>query len=501
VADELDTDAHRQRQQRSKQLIEEAVIKIAKNRPQDITADDVRRELGDAVIGDPDFKSEMMGGAFSALSQRGLIESLGSRTSQAPGMKNRRVTIYRATQKLLRQLGMAPQPGSPAGKTADVLTAIYGYAQQRGFICTLTDIVNFYLSMQAKPFVVLSGISGTGKSLLPRLFATALGAPLASIPVKPNWTDNSYLMGYYSVTLNDFVPGPLTTAIQAALQKPEQPFFVRLDEMNLAHVEHYLSDLLSVMETVEKDSKGAVRTECLPFNLPAVLRESDAPRQRRWTTLENLYLPSNLFLIGTVNVDETTHPFSKKVLDRAFTIDFSRVELTSFGAKQSKIPPPELPIATAPDFLLDRPVSVQEIYSLDEPFFDAIAAKLDEANGYLAEADLHFAYRIRDEICLYMWAWKRHQLDELVSENDAFDLCLLQKVFPRCHGTSETARRVLQRLFFFCCGDSPTDEPLDLEQLDARHPVASRLYRLSSQKVARMLRQYRDTGIFSFWAG
>lgn len=307
-------------------------------------------------------------------------------------------------------------------------------------------------------------------------------------------------MGYFSVTLEDFVAGPLTRAIEAALLQPSQPYFVRLDEMNLAHVEHYLSDLLSLMETSTRDSAGVVKSDCLPLDLPT-LEISDPTRAGRWKDLETLYLPSNLFIVGTVNVDETTHPFSRKVLDRAFAIDFSHVDLTSFGADQSGIKSPKIPIPTSTDFLLDRPLSISEIYRSDASFFDLIAAKLDEINNHLAEADLHFGYRVRDEICLYLWAWKRHQLGELISEDDAFDLCLLQKVLPRCQGTSETARRVLQRLFFLSCGAVPDDGPQDLDQMDERFPVVSRTYRRSAQKLIRMLRQYRDTGIFSFWAG
>jgi 5-methylcytosine-specific restriction endonuclease McrBC GTP-binding regulatory subunit McrB len=415
-------------------------------------------------------------------------------------MKNRRVPIYRASPKLRRELGMDPPLDThPAGKTAEVLSGVYAYAQHRGFICSLVDIVNFYLCLQAKPFVVLSGISGTGKSLLPRIFSGALGAPFINIPVKPNWTDNSYLMGYFSVTINDFVAGPLTQAIEYAISNPRQAVFVRLDEMNLAHVEHYLSDLLSVMETTSRDSNGVVRTDPLPLSLPSEAEGADEKRSERWKRLRSLFLPSNVFLVGTVNVDETTHPFSRKVLDRAFTIEFSTVDLTSFGAEQSDIPAPTLPIPTSPELLLDRPNEILEVYGNDEPFFDAIAAKLDEINSYLLQADLHFGYRVRDEICLYTWAWKRHQLEELLAEADAFDLCLLQKVLPRVQGTSETARRVLQRLFFFCCGQPIEDEIQDLDQLDARFPITSRVYKRSSTKLMRMLRQYRDTGFFSFW--
>jgi hypothetical protein len=482
-------------QERSKHLIERAVEDAVRRNPEEVSVDDVRRELGDVEV-----RGEMMGGVFNTMRQRGLLERLGTRTSQSPGMKNRRITTYQATAKLLQELGVAPPVAvAEAGETARILEQVYAYAQSIGFICDIVDIANFYLCLRSKPFVVLSGISGTGKSLLPRIFAQAVGAEFVSIPVKPNWTDNSSLMGYFSVTHDDFVAGEMTKAIGAAVGAPDKLFIVRLDEMNLAHVEHYLSDLLSVMESRRRDSDRVVRTDPIPLDLPDFIVARDAAQRERWNRLARTYLPSNFVLVGTVNVDETTHPFSRKVLDRANTIDFSDVDLGAFGSQQSDIEAPSIPISTSAEFFLARPQSIQEVYGEDKLFFDEIAAKLEEVNNYLRDADLHFAYRVRDEVCLYMWAWRSRDLRSILSEHDAFDLCLMQKVLPRCQGSTETGRRVLERLFHFTCGSAPADASLDVEQLDADHPEAGRLYRRSAQKILRMLRRYRDTGFFSYW--
>lgn len=496
----------RNEQRRSKELIENAILEIVAGNPDDFTADDVRALLGQEALNDPGFRSEMMGGAFSALAQRGLIKSFGSRTSQAPGMKNRRVTVYAATPKLRTQLGLEPSPSTPileqspqpSGTAAvDFVSVVFRYAQQIGFICEPSDLANLILCMQAKPFVILSGISGTGKSLLPRLIADVISADFVSIPVKPNWNDNSYLMGYYSLIQDDFVSGPVTRAVEAAADRPAVPMIIRLDEMNLAHVEHYFSDLLSIMENRRRTETG-VTSDILPLDLPEQMAAPSGAKLARIERLRSATLPWNVFIVGTVNVDETTHPFSRKVLDRSFAIEFSAVDLTAFSTSQpgNRI--------TAPDgsrfrpLLLDRPLNVNEVYGQAPEFFQDIAGRLQEFNSVLMSVDLQFGYRVRDEICLYMDAWRRHNLSEIMSIDEAFDYCLLQKVLPRCHGTSDASRRALEQLFFISAGSS-SDDYLDIDLVDDLYPITTRRYRRSSEKCTRMLRQYRDSGFFSFW--
>src|SRR5699024_10911433 len=166
-----------------------------------------------------------------------------------------------------------------------------------------------------KPFVILSGISGTGKTKMVQWFAESVGATEENgrfflIPIRPDWNDGSDLLGYVDIK-GEFKEGPLTKVIKKAEKNPELPFFVLLDEMNLARVEYYFSDILSVMES-RRWKDGKVTSSNL---------------LSKETAGTNIKLSNNLYIIGTVNMDETTHPFSKKVLDRANTIEFNRVDL------------------------------------------------------------------------------------------------------------------------------------------------------------------------------
>ena len=199
----------------------------------------------------------------------------------------------------------------------------FDYITNSGFRYQKEEIANFYLALRTKPFVILAGISGTGKTQLPRKFAEALGfseEQVKQIPVKPDWTDCSELIGYVSLS-GLFVPKELTLAIQEAL-KPEnknKPYFFILDEMNLARVEHYFSDFLSVIETRKRD-KSVITTD-------HILRKEALNDASNSNDFGELRWAQNLFLIGTVNMDETTHTFSRKVLDRANSIEMNEMDL------------------------------------------------------------------------------------------------------------------------------------------------------------------------------
>lgn len=183
------------------------------------------------------------------------------------------------------------------------------YIAWKGFSYADGLVENFYLSLKSKPFVILAGTSGTGKTRLVKLFAEAISAEYKMVPVRPDWSDSSDLFGH--VNLNgEFILGAILEFISDAVRSPEKPFILCLDEMNLARVEYYLSDFLSVIETREMNN-GVIESAPLmsleKYGSDSVAREEYG----------ELGFPQNLYIVGTVNMDETTFPFSKKVLDRA----------------------------------------------------------------------------------------------------------------------------------------------------------------------------------------
>ena len=225
---------------------------------------------------------------------------------------------------------------------------IFEYINSKGFVYDEKLLKNFYLSLKSKPFVLLAGTSGTGKTRLVRLFAEAIGAygsgRYKQIAVKPDWSDSMDLFGHVNLD-NKFVSGAIIEFIKKAADDPNKlPYILCLDEMNLARVEYYFSDFLSIIET-----RDWVEDEIITDNLvPKICYSGDEDAEKLYS---NLMIPENLYIIGTVNMDETTFPFSKKVLDRANTIEFSYVD---FNLPESISPNEAEVIEVKNDFLRSK---------------------------------------------------------------------------------------------------------------------------------------------------
>lgn len=358
-------------------------------------------------------------------------------------------------------------------------------------------IKNLYLSLKTKPFVILAGVSGTGKTKLVKLFAEAVGATqdsgqFALIPVRPDWSDPSDLLGYKDLS-GVFRPGFLAEVLVDA-SKPEnqhKPYFICLDEMNLARVEYYFSDILSVIETQEWKQDRIVTSALIHG-------ESLLPEDQ--SLYGGLAIPDNVYLIGTVNMDETTHPFSKKVLDRANTIEFNYIDLQQYPMTGTREEETLLPVPNS--FLRSEYLQLVDVYSDYTELVQSTTEKLVKINHILEEIHSHVGFRIRDSICFYMIYNERFGL---LTKEEAFDLQLLQKILPRIQGSSLSVKRVLLKLLQGALGRSLNitnllDDASEVylkwnenqEEKQAKHP-------LSARKIAFMLRRLEEDGFTSYW--
>ncbi|MHB8170953.1 MAG: MrcB family domain-containing protein [Thermincolia bacterium] len=372
------------------------------------------------------------------------------------------------------------------------ITYIADYIASKGFTYTREEISNFYLSLKAKPFLILAGISGTGKSKLVELFAEALGAnrdnnQFTLIPVRPDWNDSTDLLGYRDIEKN-FQPGPLTRVIEAATANPDRPYFLCLDEMNLSRVEYYFSDYLSLIE-----SRKLVNGSILTANL---INESHLTTAQDKDRFGQLMIPDNLYIIGTVNMDETTHPFSKKVLDRANTLEFSTVILDKLPA----IPvAPMTPLTLDNQFLKAEFLNLQDCLPQHQEIVQDTVNKLIEINNILLKANLHIGYRVRDEVSFYLI---HSQQTGLLTPDQAFDNQLLQKILPRIQGSSHSIKKNLVELFQVCTGQDFTNEDGDLGELLGNQLTNSdpKPYPKSAAKIALMIGRFEEDGFTSFWS-
>lgn len=354
------------------------------------------------------------------------------------------------------------------------------------------DLVRAILaSLTTKPFLILTGMSGSGKTQVAVRLGQWLGAGRLHVAaVRPDWTGSEAVFGYEDALRPAVdgrsawaVPGILEFMLKAA-RDPQHPYVLLLDEMNLAHVERYFADVLSGMESEQ---------ECLP-NL---VKESDGSWRVPTNARERLPFPKNLWVIGTVNVDETTYMFSPKVLDRANVFEF-RVRTEDLLAEGGK------PIDCAPGqqdlvrglhaIALDRTYNAQ----LPDTLRDELAGRMRSLHRLLSEYGMEFGHRTFYESLRF--AALMHVAGAVGVEH-TLDRIVVQKVLPRLHGARRRLETPLLALAHFT-RDLPS-EMISAEKLVAVKPdqlEQDQVPRLpiSYEKISRMLRSLRSNQFASF---
>lgn len=253
------------------------------------------------------------------------------------------------------------------------------------------------------------------------------------VPVGADWTDNTKILGYFNPLANEgkgeYVKSDILNFIELANDNPSIPFFLILDEMNLSHVERYFSDFLSAMESGE----------------PILLYKK--PENCESTVEETIVLPKNLFVTGTVNIDETTYMFSPKVLDRANVIEFVPEKDDVLEIFRKK--PENNNIKLAPEGMAEAFVELStKVRNFENgPLTDA-GADLNAIFGNLYDilktAGFEFAYRTTKEIVLYYCAAK--SLDNELTTMEIIDQQIVQKILPKIHGNKKQIGEMLSKL-------------------------------------------------------
>lgn len=353
------------------------------------------------------------------------------------------------------------------------------YVDSKKYLESCQDNQKYLTAIRTKPFLLLAGISGTGKSRIVReqAFMTCpkklqdedgtTPGNYCMIEVKPNWHDSSELLGYYS----SFNGGgyrftKFDRFVVKAWLNPDVPFFVCLDEMNLAPVEQYFAEFLSVLETRSRDKEGHVVTGALVDKQyfkddTKMTTELGLDKGDDWTIKvrsdlvnKGLTLPPNLIVIGTVNMDDTTYQFSRKVIDRAMTIEMNGGELSQmFGNSNSlkyrsdedvvKLGMLKAPYINA-DEVIERYQSQAQIIK------EKLPEKLEAVNTALKDTPFQVSYRVLNELVIYLGAL----MDEATAKGEsidddalsalidqAMDQITLMKILPRIEGDEDMFRR------------------------------------------------------------
>ena len=348
------------------------------------------------------------------------------------------------------------------------------------------EILTRYISsLITKPFVILSGLSGSGKTKLAQAFAQWIcqdDSQYCIVPVGADWTNREPLLGYLNALKPDeyIKPenGALVTIIEA-MNHPELPYFLILDEMNLSHVERYFADFLSVME-----SKGKISL----YSEGTVI--NGVP--------DKLQLPSNLFIIGTVNIDETTYMFSPKVLDRANAIEFrvSKSEIENFFTNQKEVDMNKLKTKGAP--MAQSFLSLAENKSFEVHDAEDTNKILVNFFEQLKKAGAEFGYRSASEIIRLMN--QLSVIDSDISIDTKLDIAIMQKLLPKLHGSRRKLCPILITIASFCLKNDKivniekevfSKEDFNFESDDVKYPI-------SLEKITRMYKGAIENGFASY---
>jgi hypothetical protein len=325
---------------------------------------------------------------------------------------------------------------------------------------------SFYNALKTKGFVILAGISGIGKTKIFEKFVNAFPRKLNRInnvflPIRPDFKDSKSLLGFYNPLSQDYQTTQVLELILDAQTDLKNPYFILFDEMNLARVEYYFADFLSVMES-SRDHEGFTTQSIKLHNSDTVRENQDIPKE--------LFLPPNVYFVGSVNIDETTHMFSPKVLDRAFTIEFGVDDFEnyiSFLSEMNKVKntqnsnnysleedDDEIRFTTKFMNELKRDFTNNSDYTTikKDKFFLNMANvyfdRLQDLNDILPNS-LKFGYRVFDEIISFVYNSEK-SIFRFEDDIEAFDIAIKMKVLPKLHGNKHKIEKVLHEISDFC---------------------------------------------------
>lgn len=350
-------------------------------------------------------------------------------------------------------------------------------------------ILRFVSSLTSKPFVILSGLSGSGKTKIAQSFVQWIcenETQYKIVPVGADWTNREPLLGYPNgLVSNEYITpdsGLIHLLMEAEKNENEnKPYFLILDEMNLSHVERYFADFLSIMESNDsiKLYTGEPRQSLDGFPIPLEIG---------W--------PKNLFIIGTVNIDETTYMFSPKVLDRANVIEF-RITVDEIESFLSNPGIPDLSklskqgVSMAESFL-----SIAHSDTIVKN--DKLAKELVSFFKQLQPVGAEFGYRSASEIMQIVSKLKI--LDKSISDNSCLDIAIMQKLLPKLHGSRSKLVKILIALAGLCIdGMKKEDFEKNFEDLYKKDFVDIKVkYPISFEKLIRMYKNVLANGFTSY---
>jgi len=380
--------------------------------------------------------------------------------------------------------------------------SFHAKTKDAGLKFTEKIVSRFVASLCTKPFVICSGLSGSGKTKLAQSFVKWIcknEEQYKIVPVGADWTNREPLLGFPNGLESDKYVFPDSGVLQLIInaskaENKNKPFFLILDEMNLSHVERYFADFLSIMESQDNIKLYSGTDRLGPDKIKI-------DNEISW--------PKNLFIIGTVNIDETTYMFSPKVLDRANVIEFriSESEITNYlslpanldmsrfinqGSKQG------YGAAMAKDFLdktkenANSTIPTQNTLVL---FFNQLR-KCGAEFGYRSASEINRLISILDTLTKDNMKWDEKD----ISVDDFIDIAIMQKLLPKLHGSRNKLTKILPVLGTLCLTNPEKIKEDYFDKVDSVKYLEDTniKYKLSFEKICRMYKNAIENGYASY---
>lgn len=392
--------------------------------------------------------------------------------------------------------------------TSEIQTEPFNYrtfhkkTKEAGLQFTEKIVSRFVASLCTKPFVICSGLSGSGKTKLAQSFVKWIcqsEEQYKIVPVGADWTNREPLLGFPNGLDPDKYVFPDSGVLQLIInagksENKNKPYFLILDEMNLSHVERYFADFLSIMESQDTIKLYSGTDRLGPDNLKI-------DNEVSW--------PQNLFIIGTVNIDETTYMFSPKVLDRANVIEFriSESEITKYLAEPANLDMSKFINHTSKqgygstmskDFLdrsKENVISTIPTQNTLVLFFNELR-KCGAEFGYRSASEINRLIAILDTLTRDSMKWDEKD----ISTDDFIDIAIMQKLLPKLHGSRNKLTKILPVLGALCLTDKEKIKENYFEKIDAINYLedGNIKYKLSFEKICRMYKNAVENGYASY---
>ena len=362
-----------------------------------------------------------------------------------------------------------------------------GYIEETGLLYTDSLVKRFAFSLMSKRFLILSGLAGSGKTQLALAFASALvknkDEQMCVVSVGADWTNREPLLGFPNALQPGKYVKPESGVLDLLIEanRPEnadKPFFLILDEMNMSYVERYFADFLSAMESKE------------PISLWSIDETKDENAEVDGVP-QKVALPKNLFIIGTINVDETTYMFSPKVLDRANVIEFkiSPKEMADFLKDMKEIDRENINGKAAGMGASFVQIASSKELAKDTDAVSTLQNFFNELKGVNAE----FGYRSATEIFRFICQAKGNDdATPKLTDAEILDAAIVQKLLPKLHGSRKKLEPVLSQLWKLCFTGAGKDLNISKENVEKAE------FKESADKIRRMYESATANGFTSF---